>query len=121
MNPTHYPSKELCQRLKELGWKQETEKSWEDLGHRQRVADTHEGSLCPAPSVAELGEMLANANLKSSLLEIKCGLYHTGTFHNFFAQTIYDSHEDKTFCADTEADARAKLLIQLAERGEITM
>ncbi|MCK9602340.1 MAG: hypothetical protein M0R06_25065 [Sphaerochaeta sp.] len=111
MNTTHYPSLALCQRLSELGWTRETEKSWEDLGHRQRIADTFEGSLCPAPSVAEMLDVAVEKARVEFCLFATLAL----PYRNIEAPVFTPSN------SMSRADQLATCLINLAERGEITL
>lgn len=118
-------SLELAKKLKELGFKQESLFYWVlfhggvGKGHsdyeRSAIWElrTKEGSLnfqesrCPAYTVAELGEMLPQKVCWRGLSNngSKWGL----EFGDFRAE------------AETEADARAKMLIHLSEQGLITL
>jgi hypothetical protein len=124
-NP-NYPSLALCQRLKELGWSMETEKEWylgrhfgmlageapmEFLGDVGEERGNTIKVLCPAPSVAEM--------LDVAVTKEKCRVEFG--FGSIFmapcggnAQTICD-------LSMTRADQLATCLINLAERGEITL
>lgn len=117
-------SLELAKKLKELGVKQEGLFSWYYLG----LSDA-EFAICPAEdiqfpvasafTVAELGEMLPKglqtddgpARLLGGFREQWACAY--GTFHRPF--DFYIQY------ADTEADARAKMLIYLLEQKLITL
>lgn len=98
-------SLELAKRLKELGVKQESLFYWSEnmRGEWSLNCPTRDRtSRCSAFTVAELGEMLfPNAKINT----IKIG--------NVFY--LYQFGLDKEFIADTEANARAKMMIYLLE------
>ena len=125
-------SRDLSEKLRELGFPQETyfyysvpiERSLKvcpqdkiSLGHWDiPPTDSEWFKRIAAPTVAELGEVL-----KPKKLQIKCesGYTVSGDNNNWYCE--YDDRSkiygDYTTYADTEADARAKLLIYLAEEG----
>lgn len=119
----------LAQRLKELGVKQESLFFWKDFGERDGFGVEHRYH-CTADNmvngysaftVAELGEMLPRSVVG------KDGKRHPKEYRgvNAHGQHIVSYHEDfepplETVFADTEADARAKMLIYLLENNLIT-
>jgi hypothetical protein len=111
------PSRELCQRLKELGMPQETYFSWRGGTAGRETQDepwVHATGdylpeaaivLCAAPTVAELGEMLPESYFR---------LRTPGFSREWeFSKTP----EEYGRAAKTEADARAEVLIWCAENG----
>ena len=105
-----FVSLKLAKRLKELGVKQESLWNWLEASDgarlmRNPVADTYRYFYqCAAFTVAELGEMLPP--LTSSFQY---------PHHEGYSCTRSDPSRMTTFTADTEADARAKMLIYLLE------
>lgn len=112
-------SLELAKRLKELGVKQESYCYWCDgklkatfLAFRK---DKPEECFFSAFTVAELGDMLP--------LEVRGGLIETGkrTIDGGYGWFVcYEGAEDGPLIQgyrDTEADARAKMLIYLLENN----
>lgn len=120
----HVCSLELAKRLNELGVKQESYLWWlfwdDHNGEGERAAIVHDrgradvweiterdkvGAIVSAFTVAELGEMLPESakSMKSSqnVADERWLSYCVG--------------HDRIFYADTEADARAKMLIYLIE------
>jgi len=106
-------NKELAKNLKELGVKQESEWIWAimNIGAGQSayiyntVSDKgyHRDAKYSAFTVAELGEMLK----KFGQIE---------RFYNVLGKwVIRNALKNKRFEADTEANARAKMLIYLLE------
>jgi hypothetical protein len=124
-------SLDLAKRLKELGVKQESFAFWRDLeGHQMLL-------YCPdcsgkissdyaAFTVAELGEMLP---LRIDARSKKDGRKHVAYYLDYQAGGFllrYSYHLDTRqvlagVSADTEADARAKMLIYLIENKLITV
>ncbi len=120
-----------AKQMTELGWEKETLFRWlKHKDHNDDVAtflinesedpeDFNEQrgdeilNLYPAPISSEILEELTDKRLKRSLYEIKVSFYKSGSFSNFICQTIYDSHDDKTFKADTAANALSDLWIYL--------
>ncbi len=96
---------ELSKRLKELGVKQESLFWWYDLGSNYRLQQLDEKErlsqyAISAFTVAELGELIGWGHLsgKNELGKWECWC------------------KDYSLTADTEADARAKMLIYLLEQ-----
>ncbi len=112
----------LAQRLKELGVKQEslfywakweskpTSKKWGVVSKLRHSYDGREPEhYVSAFTVAELGEMLLN---------------HRNIRHRFVnageGKRWVTSNDERNYFADTEADARARMLIYLLENNLIT-
>lgn len=95
-------SLELAKRLKKLGAKQESVFYWVDYKSawclREKAIQPQD---CSAFTVAELGDMLPK------LLKTICS-----KDGNWWVHT-----DDWSCCANTEADARANMLIYLIEEG----
>ena len=132
------PSLKLCKRLKKLGFPQEGKgEFWEGFwwvrsfmqdwqvsyGIRAGWAKGNEEKYIKAPTVRELGEWLPVE------VEIEGNCYHLK-----FSQSLdndnyiywYEDSNDNTLdnfyaIADTEANARAKILIWLIENGYINL
>ena len=114
-------SLELAKELKELGVKQDAYWSWYENGNSAELMHnpdgyrSMEGKTFDAFSVAELGEMLPEEIEKdeqSYWLTIGVGFRHSWNVHyrkNGTSESWFN-HE-----AETEADARAKMLIYLLE------
>lgn len=113
-------SLELAKRLKELGVKQESLFYWKDIvGTKEgcfykevsMYKDYHIGGvdfelLCSAFTVAELGNLIgAGLNTKINM---------SGNI------VVFHTLHEGGFTADTEADARAKMLIYLLENNLLT-
>jgi len=121
------PSLELCKRLKELGFPQDgggwywvkIKKRWRLCLDNDRFNDCWEKveKVIKAPTVAEMGEWLPPAlNLK----EGDAYLYIDRPEENLWILSY--SLRDSFICpiavdGETEANARAKLLIWLVENG----
>lgn len=131
-------SLELAQKLKELGVKQESLFYWfhlyvtgcgegDELNYGLPPEQKNITDVCSAFTVAELGDMLpkgvnsmkAYANARDGVVVAdrtwwcwKYKDYREGIEH------VHDKHE---FYADTEADARAKMLVYLLENKLITI
>ena len=121
----------LAQQLKELGVKQESLFAWARnrqtalpeprVLYRPQLIDWNSDPITGAPAfqyddlasaftVAELGEMMKYANTVTSYWGNRDARWC------WIAQTTYDE-----VVADTEADARAKMLIYLLENNLITL
>lgn len=121
-------SLELAKRLKELGVKQESLFYWYNKDDRNFLSEmTPNYSVTDgfipfsAFTVAELGEMLPNIVMKDEqdwwFETLKNG---SGTSW----MVCYEAKDESdviVFHADTEADARAKMLIYLLENNLITL
>ena len=124
-------SLELCKRLKNWGVRQESafywccadqkDNRWVLLGSGREyyekggswsVDDFFPESRCAAFNVAELGEMLSVGTLKIYSLKFDSG---AGRYWKAERNSITDG--DKICIGNTEADARAKMLIYLIEQG----
>lgn len=108
-------SLELSKRLKELGVEQESLFCWEKIDWEgknailkyRREVSAHNGWIISAFTVAELGEMLPDgvaSGKHENKAAHKYGKYHCKWFTK---KMIYNQR------ADTEADARAKMLIYI--------
>lgn len=123
-------SLELSKRLKELGYPQEGLFWWRQYEVEGRKFSTllqqerlplnwqkdEDNLTVYAPTVAELGEMLPTDNYEIYLGK-ESRQYHIG-FHKGLAVTASNNSYS---IADTEADARAKMLIYLLENKLITL
>lgn len=121
-------SREPSKRLAELGVKRESYffhwkansgnrgEAWEISTYRPSK-DTGEGECYSAFTVAELGEMLPLQVMKFS------NAFHCVKLRKGRWLATYNSHSMPRITADTEADARAKMLIYLIENGllDVTM
>lgn len=117
-------SLELCKRLKELGVKQESVWEWMQFHHTQEHRLVRGGmSSLPtlakdtqvsAFTVAELGEILPD---NSKTYRYNFGSKHPGTGWHATHLDVCVNWERHEALADTEADARAKMLIYLIEKG----
>lgn len=118
-------SLELAKRLQKLGVNRDSIFLWDERNGGCKLVFDITG-LTPythqirAFTVAELGEILSTCRFWSEHFELTLGVYHTGTFRNFYCKTEQDSHSDKHLEAETEADARAKMLIYLLENKLIS-
>lgn len=132
-------SLELAQKLKELGVKQESYFAWNKFGSGEK-GDDFEWSIkpvseyrlasdrnCSAFTVAELGEMLpkevnipfknGKPRAQNNVLKSYFGIGRT-------PQVIYAKTQGNEYIhikEDTEADARAQMLIYLLENKLITL
>lgn len=114
-------SLELSKKLKELGVKKESYWYWlEQMGRVFALADKYEierqwkassREIYSAFTVAELGEMMAGEFIGACALEIKKEWWVSGGEWEPGVPGRYKHLET----ADTEADARAKMLIYLIE------
>lgn len=130
-------SLELAKRLKELGVKQESLWYWLKAYSDDRYHVVLEGGFnkfnkddYSAFTVAELGEMLPNT---IDINETETTKWHGSTYSNLHTIALLELHKGdieysaigmkRYFCSvsgDTEADARAKMLIYLIENKLIT-
>lgn len=112
-------SLDLAKNLKELGVKQESYFSWAEYtdedGHQVVGIVTNPGTYSAdyysAFTVAELGEMLPTKNEN----------WQTSKAYNDKWFIVDYKNSIKPMYADTEADARAKMLIYLLENKLITL
>lgn len=126
-------SLELAKRLKELGVKQESFFQWEVSGSRSYIR-WNQYAKCgcefmttanlkfrySAFTVAELGEMLPRQIGRTHWTEHIRG--KVSGWVSFLRYVEYEKTWDiESFEADTEADARAKMLIYLLENKLITV
>ena len=99
---------ELSRKLKSLGVKQESAFYYDVAGKVHLITDGRKSyHLTAAFTVAELGEMLPKNY--SSIRPLEADTWHCYRYH---PSQIQGSTE-----AITEADARAKMLIYLIEKG----
>lgn len=129
------PNIELCKKLKKVGYPQggggwywiESNLIYIPIFSKSIQRRLAEGEVIKAPTVAELGELLLKA--QKLLLKDK-GNYQINYFlHSNKTVIVYEcgsfsAGTYKQIChveADTEANARAKAIIQLAENGYIKM
>ena len=116
-------SLELCKRLKELGVKQESEFYWncdtdhwtsepcKDTRHWRLINDDgNEREGYSAFTVAELGEMLPKEVRSGALWWLE--IVRSEAWRFKYGKIIFTAGT-----GDTEADARAKMLIHLIEKG----
>lgn len=127
-------SLELAMRLKELGVKQESlfvyceiEFKWElrylqNILSRMRRQELDDRSLS-AFTVAELGEMLPDEFPGNSESIFDSFMVRMQGFQRWHVRYIHDEDREVYHCeeAETEADARAKMLIYLLENKLITI
>lgn len=108
------PSRELCQKLEKLGYPQEGLFQHIEGGnitpnktcyHKEKTS-YWEVCLCVAPTVAEMGEWLPDA-------------YKSRRYSGKYYAEQYEDDFDLCEGSSTEANARAKLLIYLAENNLI--
>lgn len=105
---------ELAKKLKELGCKQESLYYWHTIGGYVEVvrAEIVSQRVASAFTVAELGKMLPeqchSGKTTSGTVAMNNGLWVS----IFFDESKYPHKKEY---ADTEADARAKMLIYLLE------
>lgn len=122
----------LAQRLKELGVKQESEFMWVPKlasttavtaydGHTLERNDGGWADTCiSAFTVAELGEMLRDVEDERQSLGFSFPAYWWQR-KKWEWKSWTDEPENTTVSADTEAEARAKMLIYLLENGLIEL
>jgi hypothetical protein len=125
-------SLDLSRQLKELGVKQEAAFYWKHKAkHFCGNDEIPDGEAFLEPTnytefpevvdgaaftVAELGEMLP---WLSGIGRLKAYKNSNGDWACEYSNS-YKKEDDKTFRADTEADARAKMLIHLIKQGIVT-
>lgn len=129
-------SLELAKKLKELGVKQESlfVWDWSEKGNEQanliywepEKGNSHKvvgGFLYSAFTVAELGEMFPKVeNLVTMFFENgRCQIAFQGNVENDEGIATRWGAAGQSIEADTEADARAKMLIYLLENKLITL
>jgi hypothetical protein len=116
-------SLELAKRLKELGVKQDGYFSWATTYHEpvaswitdRNSVNLPEVDYCSAFTVAELGEMLPRQVDRHHWTEHIRG--KVSGWISFLRYVEYEKTWDlESFEADSEADARAKMLIYLLEK-----
>lgn len=121
-------SLELAKKLKELGVKQESIANW-FIGRIPNVSDNvyyvlcgHTGDeiIASAFTVAELGEMLP-LMLEKDGFTVSWESTKTSSGWNVYLENGNYHKMSEVFKADTEADARAKILVYLLENGLITL
>lgn len=124
-------SLELAKKLKELGVKQESLFYWSMQvgGHFSPQFRGYTSALSgrqvpyfSAFTVAELGEMLPTEYREKNRWHYSLVMSRTHTIHLNYWSVRYE-HEDGSYeqrQADTEADARAKMLIYLIENDLVT-
>lgn len=142
------PSLELCKKLKELGYPQEGLfwwklqiingiKQWNIVN--EKPEDYKEELFCVAPTVAELGERLpmvindSNGEYMAIQMQTSDITFVPKKLKNRMIKTMTkkwkvwyddgfrDEHEIVGFIDETEADARAKMLIYLLENKLISL
>lgn len=115
------PTLELCKKLKELGYPQEGLFSWwfnKEVRFEPTVLfekPTHDES-CTAPTVAELGKwLLPYINSDSNHYSFTTDKWEESWVLSYWSQKL----QKMLFSVDTEteANARAKMLIWLVESG----
>ena len=119
MNPKYVVSLELAKKMKELGFKQESEYHWhldENKWGLWCIAEPEkEENYYSAYGVGELGEMLPNyyatRKCTSTMLE--------DMYQVWDSEIIKPIEEGYAKTANTEANARAKMLVWLKEQNYI--
>jgi len=118
-NEDHLTSLELSKHLKKLGVKQESVWYWWKAGHifveEARYAGRQWEKLASAFTVAELGELLPDDFYTTK--DTTTGKTIWGCAHYTSSYKL----EYPLLEANTEADARAKMLIYLREKQLITL
>ena len=119
-------SLELVKRLKELGVKQESVWGWmqESVSKQYWLGlsdDKKTFEVASAFTVSELGEMLPECYITERRLrgDWEYSPHFTGTTQD--VGTKEHTRNDVCMFADTEADARAKMLIYLVENKFVTL
>lgn len=136
------PSLELCKRLKELGYQQESHFRWWVNTDGETSIMTPKATpesdypelgktlfVYSSPTVAELGEMLpwrVEKYGKKYYFSVEKARpesdYKKFEVAYWFENNKIQAHEILTICSDdTEANARAKMLIYLLENKLITL
>jgi hypothetical protein len=126
-------SLDLAKRLKELGVRQESVCKWVlrystwvlwDEGTRSEFETGAEKEYVSAFTVAELGEMLPKEITRGDITTAKCaegfekGRWLVAPIDTNDEEGAHDWN-DPAFYGNTEADARAKMLIHLIEHDTI--
>lgn len=115
-------SLELAKKLKELGVKQESYFYW-DIHNELFVpldSTLNPYTQCSAFTVAELGEMLPYGCWTEKMMAGMAS-YKEGRWRCTDDVNIGSDNKVLKMYADTEADARAKMLIYLVENNLITL
>lgn len=113
--PSSHTSLELSRKLKELGVKQESAFYWcSEYGEIFELTQYRMYQTIAAFSVAELGEMLPALDCHSRRVI-------PGEWFCEYSDYISNVGFPVQFTADTEANARAKMLIYLIENNLITV
>lgn len=119
-------SLELSKRLKELGVEQESLFYWvfDDLVQewiiKDEVRNSDKVEWYSALNVAELGEMLP-WKIPTDFFDYNKDSGRLETFKNEKGEWFCKYLDKQTYMADTEADARAKMLICLIENKFINL
>jgi len=124
MTSQHCTSLELSKRLKEVGYPQDDSmfywqdcRQWRDkkgggleevepVARLREWGELKEGDFYSAPLASELGEVMKD-------VDIAMPKYWAGNWE------FEDTSTEKFILSDTESDARAKMLLYLAEQGII--
>lgn len=126
-------SLELAKKLKTLGVKQESLFYWEKIDWEgkqanlryKRETSVHDGWLISAFTVAELGEMLPDYLwLKKQCFLLRVYKYKKGVWEYTYTGHKPENAVDATIqpqSADTESDARAKMLVYLIKNKLMEM
>lgn len=119
------PSLELCKKLKELGYPQESLFYWTFYKDHSQVLYTQQEvfkeswkvdpNYCSAPTVAELGELLKPFSSATSTWYNR----EDNVWSVVVEEKLIGSEE--SFNSDTEADTRAKALIYLLKKQTIKL
>ena len=113
----------VCPQRKGLKWTlEEFPEHWVKLGTGNIDSYWGENGYFAAFTVAELGEMLPKSFRFENaewFLDITCDLNEL-RYINYRDYNSEDYLPEKGICADTEANARAKMLIHLIEKGMVT-
>lgn len=113
---------ELSQKIKELGVKQESYFVWKQLSNLSKTwrvsyknihGAHYPGELIPAYTVAELGKMLPEY-VKIDGIYLPISYRRTDRYFGVGIRNVYQP------TANTEADARGKMLIYLIENNLIS-
>lgn len=108
-------SLELAKRCKELKVKQESIFCWVDFGDLdyfiQPTTSTFKGEYA-AFTASELGEILPE-----QILSVRLGFYDKDKNYTYNWSSHETPEDGMEFLAKTEANARAKMLIYLIEKG----
>lgn len=124
------PSLDLSKRLKELGVKQESLFYWQGYLYSEEKIELvckekldKEYDFVSAPTVAELGEMLPLYLKKDSDRGISFSVETSGlqTWKNYNNTGWVVAYGGLTSSGNTEANARAKMLVYLLENKLISL